>query len=456
MNFVSAKASLDAESFTKFLPGVKIDTGIIDQLFPKSDGNISFEELKCIGLDPNHPDTLVGVIQVKKSSGYSGGPCTHGSPEYVTFWGDFDGNGSFETCLGTAQVTVYDLPNIPDQGLFYAVRLPVDLSKYRQPCKKGPKVVRIRAILSWNVAVPCSNPDQVPVWGNREETLINISPSVQTPSGTILNLGGISVAYIDNVTGMTTSTAKFVINNYPPDSLGRACPFGGRVTVQGYPVPGYSYIVEVSQDNAIWTPVLTDLWVEDQFANLNLYKANPVTNRFDYLPFTQNAMLLLAQWDTSGNEKWYVRLSVFDGGGFLEGTDTHVIQIDNTWPEVSVNITTGTGNCGKFKIGTLLEGKYVARDVLAFGDQIGQYYVYIQPGVNPPGVGVPTPDGGLVSTLTAPGEDWKLDTTAMTPCGYTINVQAVDRTIINSQWVGHWNSASAGFCLEQPKEIAKK
>jgi len=445
--FVSAKTSLSAESFANLLPGIAIDPKIFDVLFPKTDGDISYEELKCIGLDPNHPDTLVGVIQVKKSSGYSGGPCTDGSREYVTFWGDFDGNGSFETCLGTAQVRVYDLSNIPAQGVYYAVRLPVDLNQYRQACKKGPKVVRIRAILSWNVAVPCANPNQVPTWGNREETLINIAPSVQAPAGTILNLGGISVAHIDDVTGLTTPDAKFVINNFPPDSLGRPCPFAGRVTVQGFPVFGYSYVVEVSQDAVLWTPVLTDLWVEDQFANLNLHKANPVTKRFNYLPFTQNAMLLLAQWDTTGDAKWYVRLSVYDGGGVLQGMDTHVIQLDNTWPEASITITTGTGDCGKFPIGTVLKGSFVARD-----DYLGSYSLGVEPAVNDPGEGVPIPSSGLVNTAPAPGDAWSLDTTGMISCGYVIRVVAVDRAIVNSQWVGHHTPDSAGFCLEEPEE----
>ncbi len=127
-SFVSAKTNLIAESFSKILPGIEINPGIFDLLFPKTDGDTSFEELKCIGLDPNHPDNLIGVIQVKKTTGYSGGPCTDGSREYVTSWGDFDGNGSFETCLGTAQVRVYDLSNIPAQGVYYAVRLPVDLN----------------------------------------------------------------------------------------------------------------------------------------------------------------------------------------------------------------------------------------------------------------------------------------------------------------------------------------
>jgi len=202
----------------------------------------------------------------------------------------------------------------PAQGVYYAVRLPVDLSSYRQACKNGPKVVRIRAILSWNVAVPCANPNQVPTWGNREETLINIAPSVAAPAGTILSMGGISVGYIHDVTGLTTPDAKFGLNNLAPDSTGRPCPFAGRVTVRGVPVLGHSYIVEVSEDAALWTPVLTDLWVEhtaDQI--LHLYKANPVTERFDYLPFAQNTLSLLAQWDTTGNAKWHVRLSVYEG-----------------------------------------------------------------------------------------------------------------------------------------------
>src|SRR4030095_16630064 len=113
--FTASASPLSAEAFAKLIPGVTLEPGIVDVLFPKSDGDTSFEELTCIGLDPNTPDTLVGVIQVKKISGYSGGPCTDGSLEYVTFWGDFDGNGSFETCLGTASVRVYDLSKIPPE-----------------------------------------------------------------------------------------------------------------------------------------------------------------------------------------------------------------------------------------------------------------------------------------------------------------------------------------------------
>src|SRR5581483_3371540 len=123
--------------------------------------------------------------QVKKPSGFSGGLCTNGSREYVTFWADFDGNGSFETCLGTADVQVYDFDKIKPEGIFYAVRLPVNLDEYRRDCHAGAKVVRIRAILSWNQPAPCANPNHVPTWGNREETLIHIAPHEQAPAGKI-------------------------------------------------------------------------------------------------------------------------------------------------------------------------------------------------------------------------------------------------------------------------------
>lgn len=454
--FVSAKTSLSAESFAKLLPGIAIDPGIFDLLFPKTDGDTSYEELKCIGLDPNHPDTLVGVIEVKKSSGYSGGPCSDGSREYVTFWGDFDGNGSFETCLGTAHVRVYDLSNIPAQGVYYAVRLPVDLNQYRQACTKGPKVVRIRAILSWNVAVPCANPNQVPTWGNREETLINIVPAAGAPAGKIAILGGIPVAHIQNVSGLTTPTAVFATNNLPPDNPdgniltadARPCPFAGRVTVQGAPLLGHSYKVEVTPSGGgAPTDVVTDLVLTRFDGTTFTHTANVVTGRFNYLPFTENVNSVLAQWDSTGDAKWEVKLSTFDGGGNLVGTDTHLIQLDNTGPEASITITTGTGDCGKFQIGTVLTGSFVARD-----EYLGSYSLGVEPAVNDPGEGVPIPSSGLVNTAPAPGDTWSLDTTGMRSCGYVIRVVAVDRAIVNSQSVGHHTPDSAGFCLEEPEE----
>ncbi|MGE0814805.1 MAG: hypothetical protein AB7O28_04825 [Vicinamibacterales bacterium] len=439
--FAAGQLPLSAEAFGKALPGVAFEPGIGDLLFPTTDGDTSYEELRCIGLDPNTPDGLVGIIQVKKSAGYSGGPCTEGSREHVTFWADTDGNGTFDTCLGTAHVTVYDLP-VPAGGVWYAVRLPVDLSAYRRPCEDGPRVMRIRAILSWSVAPPCANPNYVPAWGNREETLIHVAPKAQVPGGKIAILGGIPVGHIDDVTGLTTATAVFATNNLPPDALGRPCPFGLRVSVQGLPIPGWSYTVEVSPDGAVWTPVLTDLSVVDGLGNTSTHKADNATKRFDYLPFASNVNNLLAEWDTAGDALWFVRLTVFDPGGVPQGSDVHRLQLDNTGPDVAIVITSGAGSCGKFVSGSVLAGTVTATDTY-----LGSYSLAVEPNVNDPGEAVPVPSGGTVNTA-AGGDAWTLDTTGMQACGYVIRVVAVDRAILNSQSVGHVRTDSDGFCLE--------
>jgi hypothetical protein len=443
--YVSGEIPTAAESFLTQLAGIQIEPGILDKLFP-TDGDTSYEELTCIGLDPNLPDTLIGVIQVKKSAGYSGGPCTDGSREYVTFWADFDNNGSFETCLGTAQVQVYDVAGA--QGVYYAVRLPVDLTEYRQACRRGPKVVPIRAILSWNVAAPCANPSYVPVWGNREDTLIHIRPAITRPAGKLAILGGIPVSLINNNAGdlvhrgLTTVGAVFATNNSPVEA---DSPFAGRVTAQGAPIVGYSYIVEVSPDTLVWTPLLDELIVTDDSGFTSMRTANPVTNRFDYLPFHDNVNGLLAQWNSAGDSVWWVRLSVYDGGGIFQGSDTRLIKLDNTNPEVSIEITSGTGNCGKFEIGDVLTGTFVARDAY-----LSRYSLGVEPAINTAPIGVPVPDFGTTNTAVAPGDSWTLDTAGMLACGYVIRVAVSDRAIVGSQSIGHHVSDSAGFCLEAP------
>lgn len=440
--FASGKTMLSAEAFGALVPGVALDPNIFTSLFP-TDGDTSYEELTCIGLDPNSPDTLVGVIKMKKSAGYSGGPCTEGSREYVTFWADTDGNGTFDTCLGTASVGVYDL-TVPPQGVHYAVRLPVDLSPYRQACER-PKVMRIRAILSWSVAPPCANPNYVPTWGNREETIIHVAPKVQVPGGKIAIIGGIPVSMIHDATGETTPDAVFALSNLAADALGRPCPFGARVSVQGLPIPGWSYLVEVRpQGGGTWAPLVTDLTVVDGVGNTSNHAADNTTKRFTYLPFAQNVNNLLGQWDTAGDALWEVRLSVYDGAGVQQGGfDVHRVQLDNTGPEVAIAITTGAGNCGKFAAGTVLNGTVVARDTY-----LDSYSLGVDPNVNDPGEATPVPSQGFVATAPAPGDAWSLDTTGMRACGYVIRVVASDRAILNNSGGGHVSADSAGFCLD--------
>lgn len=446
---ISENTISDLGALQGLFPAIKIDPDLLQELFPVKDGDTSYEELVCIGLDPNNPNTLVGIIHIKRQSGYSGGPCTDGSLEYVTFWADTDNNGDFETYLGTSSVQVYDL-RIPDKGVYYAVRLPVNLAEFQQRCENGPSLMRIRAILSWNVAPPSFNSNYVPRWGNREETVIHIPKLISAPAGKLAIVGGIPVEHINDISGLTTADAVFATNNLAPDSLRRPCPFARRITIQGAPLVGDSYKIEVMPvGSSLPTPVVNDLIVTNQFGITTTHSADPSTGRFQYLSFADNINSVLGQWDSTGNDLWIVKLTTFDSSGSVIGIDTHRIQLKNTGPIASVEITSGSGDCGKFSVGTTLQGRFVARDeVLAPVSYLSTYNLSVEPNINGAGIGIPSPSSGMVNTSPSPGDTWSLNTAGMQACGYIIRVRAFDRTIVNSQSVGLQAGDSAGLCLE--------
>ena len=438
------KASADTSITAAYQnsPLVELDIDLDDLIAPVGDGNTSYEELECVGLFPNE-DLLIGTFRIKRSAGYSGGPCTTGSTEYVTFWADFNGNGTFETNLGTASVKVYDFDKIPDEGLEYAVTLPVDLTKYRQPCEEGPRLVRIRAILSWNSPPDPTDPNFIPTWGNREETIIHIAPGpvVTGPGAYISILGGIPVSMIDDVTGLTTPDAIFALNGIAPDPYGRPCPFGGRVVLQGPQFAGFKYRVRVREiGTAAWATVTTPIKVTNLIGNVSTHSPD-ATGMFTFLSHFQNIASVLAWWNTGGDEDWEVRLEVYDPtGAVLLDTDTHRIQLDNTSPDAEIEITSGGGNCGKFNVGDIISGTFKARDL-----NFRSYGLHVLPSnINP---NTPTPSSGIVQTPVA-GSAWSLNTAGMQPCGYVIEVGVRDRAIINSASVGHHRQAQAGFCLD--------
>ena len=102
--------------------------------------------------------------------------------------------------------------------------MPVNLNPYRRPCGEGPRVVPIRAILSWNEVPACGNPDWVPTWGNREETLDADSRRAITVSGFnpfLYDISGAAVCTINQGTGLAAGER----------------PFGGTLCITGE-IPG--------------------------------------------------------------------------------------------------------------------------------------------------------------------------------------------------------------------------
>ena len=297
------------------------------------------------------------------------------------------------------------------------------------------------------MAVPGNQPNHVPTWGNREETLIHIAPSgvVHAPAGKIAILGGIPVSMISDASGMTTSNAVFALNNV---AVGPDCPFGGLVSLQGAALPaGHSYKVEViPEGGGVPIPQLGELTLTRQDGSTFKHNANPLTQRYAYVDFTSNVNGLLAIWPSGGDARWTVRLTSYDPAGNLIGVDSQLLQLDNTAPQAAISITTGSGNCGKFPSGTLVGGVFTARDEHLMGYSIGVK----PPGLNDPGEAITTPSAGSVNTALPGGDTWQLDTSGMVACGYVVEVVVRDRTIVHSASQGWFNSASVGLCLEAP------
>src|SRR5271163_2401443 len=81
--------------------------------------NSSYEELKCVGFNPQL-NQLEGVVWIKQPTGYDGGICTSGSLEYVSFFLSYD-NGATWLAQGTVSFQVFDVPGA--HPLEYAVNL---------------------------------------------------------------------------------------------------------------------------------------------------------------------------------------------------------------------------------------------------------------------------------------------------------------------------------------------
>jgi hypothetical protein len=472
---------------------IGVDPGsVIGPLLNPGDGSTYYEQLECVGFNPITSE-LIGVLRVKRPNGYSGGPCTQGSREYVTFWADLDGNGTFETCLGVASVQVFDIENIPKDGLEYSVYVPVNFSKLWQACGKGPRLVPIRAILSWASAVPCPSPTQTPVWGNREDTLILLPPGdVVHPddfSPVLFNISTIAVCDINQANGLAS----------PGDR-----PFGGSVYIVG-DIPAadslttpdtVTYKLWVRQlPSGSWQPIANDFGV-----SLEQFTGGFLTQ----FPFTQSVngagaytfrdygigtgtwrrvaapyVGLLGVWQTAQPMagQWEIRIEAFRGANTYAAMVTHcpdlstrqdvIVTLDEFPPVPAISIdqvsTDGgatwnpAADCDNFTPGVWIRGTYSVAD-----QHFGSVNLVVEPsgpanGATPLfGAPLPVPTTGFPRSYpgvptTGETATWSLNTANMQPCGYVVRLDAADRTIVSAN--GGWTAnASVGFCLRAPAD----
>lgn len=408
------------------------------------DANVSYEQLECLGLEGAYGlEKLVATFVIKQPNGYGGGLCTAGSTEYVAFWADWEDKCEY-TYLGTVGVNVHDIASIPKGGLVYSAALPVNLSKYLSSCET-PRIARVRAVLSWDVPPSTTNPNALTTWGNLLDTHVQLQPGTagNPLEPTISILGGIPTSMIDNTTGLTTSSAVFALTNTPADAYGRACPFGGLVSIQGESFVGYKYQITV-QDLTTGAPpiVLTAPLTLTRWDGTTYTSAPDPAHFYTYVDPTFNIDSLLGEWTSNGDDLWLVTLTIADmSDNPVAGAIpyTHVIQLDNTPPQAVINLDNNL-DCSQFNVGAVLTGHFVAWDL-----HFGSYSIGTEPFTGPvvPSSGI-TPTAALPST----GSPWSLNTATLTPCGYTIQVDVADRSIVDSSpGLHNFNDNFAGFCL---------
>ena len=112
-------------------------------------------------------------------------------------------------------------------------------------------------------------------------------------------------------------------------------------------------------------------------------------------------------------------------------------------------LTPTFGECGKLAPGDTITGTFTAT-----ASDFGTFSFTILPpgpanGVLPvPASGTSIMLGGAISDPGVVNESFSLNTTGMSPCGYSLTLNVWDRTNVNSGETSNYNPASIGFCLE--------
>ena len=442
----------------ELFPGLAtIDVSKLIAIVIDPQGNETYEEIGCVGLNPRTTD-LVATIDLKLSSGYSGNLCSAGSDEYVAFWVDWEDGGGWQY-VGTGSVNVHDIATIPSAGLGYAASVPFpQLLSHRQPCGDGPKTARIRAVLSWATPPSTTDPYKVPYWGGHSETLVLIPPGEAISDGgpQLDTIGSMDIAEIDNVSGLATGPAVAVGFTAYHSPFGGQVWFTGRVVNRAgtaYGGPGIYYRIWIYSDGS-WSFMKSPFtaWVTTFGSPPVPVSQSPQTLPAPFgegwYPYLEDSAALkgvaqnaLGYWPSTGDGQAWIYMETKDGLGWLgNATSPKLIQLDNTWPNDAIDITSGGGSCGDFKVGDTIDGSYWASDNEALDHvafSLEPFPKFISHAVTSP------------PSLTFQSGTWQLDTTGLAPCGYVVRLDAVDRTIVNSGSVGFDTPAFTGFCLKK-------
>lgn len=476
----SAQPSLDFSQALTTLPvsevaALKIDLSkLIDLISPlpnQHNANVTFEELVCVGLNPD-TDTLGAVVHVKKSNGYSGDLCHTGSKEHVAFWADWNNNGIFDQYLGTVSFETHDIANMPAGGLYYNVALPINVTRRLRSCE-NPNVIRVRAVLSWEALPSTTNPNQLNPWGNSRDAVVQLRPGRGSGMHTVISLVG-------NADRLLISPTTHLFNyNAAAPNPNHNRPWGGVVNFCGiidrngfngvikyrlrfkpYGAPDSAFLpVSQSESFGRWIPPALPSYV-GQTADANgwyIYDVNPAAGVYDIYDND-----LLSNWSTSSvpDGTYTIRFEYTDELGNPVTGDEFSIVVCNQPMTVSptanasvdvtksIDLVIDGGDCHSYgKMDPIINGH-----VRAVHPYFASWTLDLQPTSHTNGA-VPTPASRSYSALGDTGDanaPWTLETTPLDPCGYTISALGHTRVILNSNpgWFPQYGPKAVGFAKQ--------
>jgi hypothetical protein len=471
MNFSKSVAQFNINE----LVALKIDPakliGFFTDVPNEKLADVAFEEVTCVALNTD-TDTLGAVVHLKKTNGYSGDLCHKGSMEHVAFWVDWDNNGTFDQYLGTASFEAHDIANIPAGGLYYNVALPIDVSKRLKTCET-PNVIRVRAVLSWESLPSTTDPDQLNVWGNSIDALVQLRPGKSSGMHTVISLVG-------NVDRLMIDPAQHLYNyNAFAPSINNNRPWGGGVNFCGIiDRNGFNGIVKyrlrykpflasdsefmpVSHNESFgrWIPPAFPFYIS-QVADVDgwyVYDVNPALGIFDVW---DNGLLSNLQTSGLTDGTYTIRFEYTDELGNPVTGDEFSIVVYNQGMSVSptanaavdmtkdVDLVIDGGDCHSYdQTDSIINGHL--RAVHAY---FGSWALNLQPTSHTHGA-VPAPTARTYAAIGDIGDSnaaWMLDTAPLDPCGYTVSLLATTRVILNSSpgYFPQYGPKAVGFAKQ--------
>lgn len=461
----------------------KIDPKIILELLKplpnEKDANVTYEQVCGVGLNPD-TDTVNAVVHIKKPCGFNGNLCETGSQEHVAFWADWDNNGVFEDYLGTVDLEIHDMSNIPPEGLYYAVTCPLSVGHRLKRCS-APNVIRVRAVLSWEASPSDTDPNVLNPWGNRIDAAVQLRPSAQVPGITsvITHVGNVERGAIDETEHLYNYDAV-------APTMDHNRPWGGVVNIRGiidrksFPnVVKYRVLYKAAgspdtdfepvswhEHFARWNSYTLTLSWPEQSADAEgwfIYDVNTAIGVFDA---DDNH---LANFSTSGlsDGEYTLRFEHTDEHDAVVLGDEFTIVVCNKGMTVSP-LPGATVNMG-YDLDLVIDGgdchSYNAADPLVRGHVrathpfIARWTLDLQPSGHAHGITANPPEhlynaigdtGDGNSEWTVPLIDPGPPARKLDSCGYTASLTARTRVILNSTpgWYPWYGTKAVGFAVQ--------